>query len=198
MSLNKILYIQNNERYDLYAVINHIGDTINSGHYTGKIFTYKLSIYFILHDYHFKKALCKSFTDFKWRLYNDSVVQEVDIHTYFNLENLKSAYVLFYKKRANVSYLHNQPFNLANPTNPNPSDNSISTGAVRKRKSRLNVQNAQIERERNCTNYSNRLKDRNFRKNETLRKQMRHETNRSNQDINETEKQRKRQVYKQF
>lgn len=62
--------------YDLFAVVHHRGDSVNSGHYT---------------------ATTKNPVDGKWRHYDDHLVRTIDrIETL----NMSTAYLLFYENRA--------------------------------------------------------------------------------------------------
>jgi ubiquitin carboxyl-terminal hydrolase 4/11/15 len=61
--------------YDLFAVVNHRGESINSGHYT---------------------AVVRNPVDGKWRLFDDTHVVEIDTAQVVTA----SAYLLFYERRA--------------------------------------------------------------------------------------------------
>jgi hypothetical protein len=58
--------------YDLYAVVNHKGESINSGHYT---------------------AYCRNPVDDQWRLFDDTHVELVDAKSVI----ANCAYLLFYE-----------------------------------------------------------------------------------------------------
>lgn len=66
----------NEHIYDLIAMVHHMGETINSGHYT---------------------ATTKNAVDGKWRHYDDNFVRVVDpVEAAHN----NTVYLLFYEKRA--------------------------------------------------------------------------------------------------
>ena len=64
--------------YDLFAVCNHIGPYITSGHYT---------------------AYCKNSADSKWYCFDDSTVKPITEDQIVT----KSSYLLFYQKRSAIS-----------------------------------------------------------------------------------------------
>uniref|UniRef100_A0A914ZK85 ubiquitinyl hydrolase 1 n=1 Tax=Parascaris univalens TaxID=6257 RepID=A0A914ZK85_PARUN len=71
------LYTHEGCLYDLFAVVHHIGGTVNSGHYT---------------------ASTKNAVDGQWRAYDDRVVRTADP---IEIAKCSNAYLLFYEKRIN-------------------------------------------------------------------------------------------------
>uniref|UniRef100_A0A9J2P0V3 Ubiquitin carboxyl-terminal hydrolase n=1 Tax=Ascaris lumbricoides TaxID=6252 RepID=A0A9J2P0V3_ASCLU len=71
------VYTHNGCLYDLFAVVHHIGGTVNSGHYT---------------------ASTRNVVDGRWRAYDDRVVRTADP---VEIAKCSNAYLLFYEKRIN-------------------------------------------------------------------------------------------------
>uniref|UniRef100_A0A914WJU2 ubiquitinyl hydrolase 1 n=1 Tax=Plectus sambesii TaxID=2011161 RepID=A0A914WJU2_9BILA len=65
---------QNQNLYDLFAVVNHKGESINSGHYT---------------------AFCRNPVDSQWRHFDDTFVEKVEPKKVIS----NNAYLLFYERR---------------------------------------------------------------------------------------------------
>lgn len=68
--------INNDYLYDLIAIVHHMGETVNSGHYT---------------------ATTRNAVDGKWRNYDDNNVRLVDP---VDAADFNTAYLLFYERRS--------------------------------------------------------------------------------------------------
>ncbi|KHN82214.1 Ubiquitin carboxyl-terminal hydrolase 31 [Toxocara canis] len=114
--VQRMSYTNDDCIYDLFAVVHHIGNTVNSGHYT---------------------ASARNVVDAKWRSYDDHFVHIADPK---QIAKCSNAYLLFYGKRVNrkqrrhipsdhktgesVEYLDR--LSIAVPRNPSPSASNAS------------------------------------------------------------------------